>query len=53
MVDLGKETDVERWDDVTVFGGFAASAADIAQKVGTIPYEVTCNISRRVPRVYL
>ncbi|MDR2054150.1 MAG: alanine racemase [Treponema sp.] len=52
MVNLGGETDIERWEDVTIFGGSAAGAWDIAEKVGTIPYEVTCNISRRVPRIY-
>jgi alanine racemase len=52
MVNLGGETDIERWEDVTVFGGSAAGAWGIAEKVGTIPYEVTCNISRRVPRIY-
>jgi alanine racemase len=52
MVNLGAETDIGRWEEVTIFGGSAASAADLAEKVGTIPYEVTCNISRRVPRIY-
>jgi alanine racemase len=52
MVNLGKETDIGRWEEVTIFGGSAASAADLAEKVGTIPYEVTCNVSRRVPRIY-
>ena len=45
-------------DEVTVFGPAGAEAgadtADtIAQKTGTINYEVVCGISRRVPRVYL
>jgi alanine racemase len=52
MVNLGGETDIERWEDVTIFGGSAAGAWAIAGKVGTVPYEVTCNISRRVPRIY-
>jgi alanine racemase len=52
MVNLGRETDIKRWEDVTIFGGSAAGAWDIAEKTGTIPYEVTCNISRRVPRIY-
>jgi alanine racemase len=51
MVDLGNDTDIRRWEEVTLFG-ISPSAADIAEKVGTIPYEVTCNISRRVPRIY-
>jgi alanine racemase len=28
-------------------------AALMAEKLGTIPYEILCGISRRVPRVYL
>jgi alanine racemase len=54
MVNLGPETDIPRWEEVTVFGGAApSSAADIAAKTGTIPYEITCNINKRVPRVYV
>jgi alanine racemase len=52
MIDLGNDTDIRRWDEVTVFGGNAHSAADIAAKLRTIPYEITCNINKRVPRVY-
>jgi alanine racemase len=52
MVDLGPDTTVKRWEPVTVFGGKAQSAADIALKLHTIPYEITCNINKRVPRVY-
>jgi alanine racemase len=54
MVDLGKDSDIERWEEVTVFGAKPAlSAEDVAEIVGTIPYEITCNINKRVPRVYL
>jgi alanine racemase len=52
MVNLGPETEIKRWDKVTIFGGSSYSAADIAAELGTIPYEITCNINRRVPRVY-
>jgi alanine racemase len=53
MVNLGSETDVKRWDEVVIFGPAAETAADIAAKTGTIPYEITCNINPRVPRVYV
>jgi alanine racemase len=53
MVDLGPETDIERWEEVTVFGGNAHSAADIAGQLGTISYEILCGINKRVPRVYV
>ena len=29
------------------------SLSKVAAKIGTISYEVLCNISQRVPRVYL
>ncbi|MDR2110318.1 MAG: alanine racemase [Spirochaetaceae bacterium] len=52
MADLGPAPDIDRWEEVAVFGGGAPSAADIARKLNTIPYEITCNINKRVPRVY-
>jgi alanine racemase len=52
MVDLGPDTDIKRWEEVTIFGGNACSAADIAARLGTISYEITCGINKRVPRVY-
>ncbi len=46
-------------DDVVLFGGpegpegrAALSAEEMAALLGTIPYEVTCRVSRRVPRVF-
>lgn len=54
MVDLGQDTEVRRWDPVIIFGGTqgALSAGDLAAKLHTIPYEITCTINKRVPRVY-
>ncbi len=54
MVNLGKKHNVKRWDPVTVFGPDARgfSAGDTAVLAGTIPYEITCGINKRVPRVY-
>jgi alanine racemase len=57
MVDLGPEPEVRRWDEAVIFGlpceGFTQDAAEIARMTGTIPYEITCGITRRVPRVYV
>jgi alanine racemase len=53
MADLGPETDIRRWDEAVIFGPGAETAADVAAKTGTIPYEITCNINKRVPRVYV
>jgi alanine racemase len=56
MADLGPGTpagrDVRRWDEASIFGGPAPDAAVLAERIGTIPYEITCNINKRVPRVY-
>ncbi|MDR0495571.1 MAG: alanine racemase [Treponema sp.] len=51
MADLGPASGVRRWDEAVIFGGSAPSAAELAERVGTIPYEITCNISKRVPRI--
>ena len=55
MVNLGDNTSVKRWESVSIFGGHHAlyTAADIAEKLNTIPYEILCNINKRVPRVYI
>jgi alanine racemase len=53
MADLGPDTDIERWEEVSIFGGETRTAADLAERIGTIPYEITCNINKRVPREYL
>ena len=53
MVNLGNETEVQRWDEAIIFGPGYINAADIAEKLNTIPYEITCNINKRVPRVYV
>jgi alanine racemase len=53
MVDVGLEDEVKVGDDVILFGDSEITAWDVAKLVGTIPYEVCCNVSARVPRVYL
>lgn len=57
MIDLGKNSDVNRWDEAVIFGpensGALQSAEDIARATNTISYEITCGISKRVPRVYI
>jgi len=53
MVNLGPETEVQRWDDALIFGQGFITAADMAAKLQTVSYEITCNINKRVPRVYV
>jgi alanine racemase len=54
LVNLGKNHGVSRCDDVVIFGDgiTCGSAQDIAQRIGTISYEIVCGISKRVERVY-
>jgi alanine racemase len=52
MVDLGPSPSASRWDRVVIFGGPAPDAGVLASRIGTIPYEICCNINKRVPRVY-
>jgi alanine racemase len=51
MIDLGSESDCKSGDVVTIYGN-GIPIRDIAKRIGTIPYEVTCNLSRRVPRIH-
>jgi len=53
MVNLGPETEVRRWDEAVIFGPGFITAGGIAEKLATIPYEITCGINKRVPRVYV
>jgi len=53
MVNLGPEPEVRRWDDAVIFGPGFITAGDIAEKLSTIPYEITCSINKRVPREYV
>jgi alanine racemase len=52
-IDLGPETVVEPGDEAVLIGvqeGEAILAEEVAARLGTINYEVTCGISARVPR---
>jgi alanine racemase len=57
MLDVTGIPGVSLEDDVTLLGcdreGNCIHAEELAEKTGTIPYEVFCGISKRVPRVYL
>jgi alanine racemase len=53
-IDLGPITDVEPGAEAVLIGAQgeeAILAEDLAKRLGTINYEVTCGISARVPRV--
>jgi alanine racemase len=54
MVDVGV-AEISVGDEVTIMGaqdGQEITCWDLAERMGTIPYELLCNISARVPRIY-
>jgi alanine racemase len=53
VVDLGPEAAAATGDPVYIFGSPAPDAEELASRIGTIPYEICCNINKRVPRVYV
>ena len=55
MFNIGADK-IKPGDKVTLIGsekGKTITAWDWAKKLDTIPYEITCNISKRVPRIVL
>ena len=51
MTDLSDRPDVQVGDEVEIFG--PCQRVDImAETVETIPYELTCAVSKRVPRLF-
>ena len=55
MVDIGLENDIQTGDEVVLLGcqgDEEISIYEICEILNTIPYEFTCMISSRVPRVY-
>lgn len=53
MIDIGSGNNIKRGDEALIFGDGAVTADDLAKWLGTINYEITCMVSRRIPRVYI
>ena len=56
MVDVTDIGDVKTGDEAVLFGkqgGEEITLEEISETLGTIPYEIMCSISRRIPRVYM
>lgn len=56
MVDITSLPDCQEGDIVTIIGtdgDEVITATELAEKQGSINYEVTCDVAPRVPRVYL
>jgi alanine racemase len=56
MIDVSHIPHVNVGDEVIIFGkqgNEEISVYEVARRCGTISYEVTCGIGKRVPRVYV
>ena len=55
MFDVTGVEGVKTGDEVTLFGRpeDGITVDDLAQIVGTINYEIVCNVGRRIPRIYI
>ncbi|MCK9263507.1 MAG: alanine racemase [Deltaproteobacteria bacterium] len=51
LIDLGDDL-YPMGEEVEIFGCGSITAETLAEWNNTIPYEITCNMSRRVPRTY-
>jgi alanine racemase len=56
IIDVTDVADASVGDEVIIIGRqgeYEITAEELAAQIGTISYEVTCGISRRVPRIYV
>jgi alanine racemase len=56
IIDIGIDSKLQVGEDVILLGrqgNECISNIELCKKIGTIPYELTCGISRRVQRVHL
>lgn len=56
MIDVSNVPDVRLGDEVVIFGGDGTNGVtvdEVAEKLGTINYEVVSTVMARVPRVYV
>jgi alanine racemase len=55
LIDVTEVPDVQMGDEVVIFGKQGEeeiSVEELAKKSNSIPYEILCNVGKRVPRVY-
>lgn len=53
MLDITGDDTVKVGDEVSLWGGEGMTAEQIAERVGTLNYELTCLITPRIARVYV
>jgi len=51
MVDVTDLPEAREGDEATLFGLAELPAGELARMIGTIDYEITCGVSKRVPRI--
>ncbi len=55
LIDVTEVPDVQMGDEVVIFGKQGEEeilVEELAKKSNTIPYEILCNVGKRVPRIY-
>jgi len=55
LIDVSEVPDVQIGDEVVIFGKQGEEVIqveELAQKANTLPYEILCNVGKRVPRIY-
>ncbi len=53
MLDITGDDSINVGDEVSLWGGEGMTTEQVAQKVGTLNYELTCLITPRIARVYV
>ena len=53
MIKIGMDDDVNVGDEAVIFGNGGVTISEFAEDCGTIAHEIMCNISRRIPRVFI
>lgn len=56
MVDITRVPEAREGDEITIFGTDGEDRIDVSDLSGrlrTIPYEILCDINKRIPRIYL
>lgn len=52
MIDVTNVHNIDKGDEVIIFGREGVTVDDLAQWLETINYEVSCVIGKRIPRIY-
>ncbi len=52
LVDMGDD-EYKAGEEVVIFGSEGVTVESLAEWIGTVPYEIICGISKRIPRVYI